>query len=119
VSGMTVMSALRRVTGLGAAGGLAFALLAAGCVLAATAGPRQTQATQAEALQQTVSRLPPLDQAIVVNSSWADANEVASNTGSPFQGLSQTDFDNVTAQLRRDFTAPPLRPAPLPRTGGR
>jgi hypothetical protein len=45
------VSVLRRVTGMGIAGSLAFALLAGGCLLAATAGPREVQATGERALQ--------------------------------------------------------------------
>ena len=63
---MKGMSVLRRVTGMGTAGSLALALLAGGCMLAATAGPRQAQATGTRALQQTVNGLPPLDKTIVV-----------------------------------------------------
>ena len=43
------MSVLRLVTGMGSAGSLALALLAGGCVLAATLGPREAQATGARA----------------------------------------------------------------------
>ena len=57
----TGASVLRRVTGMGIAGSLALALLAGGCVLAATAGPRQAQATGTRALQQTMDEVPPLD----------------------------------------------------------
>jgi putative ABC transport system permease protein len=109
---MKGMSVLRRVTGLGAAGSLALALLAGGCVLAATAGPRQAQATQVRALRETVSQLPPLDKAIVVNSDSGDVSDAYDNADFSFQGLSQANFDDVTAQLRRDFSSAGLRLAP-------
>ena len=70
----TCMSVLRRVTGMGSAGSLALALLAGGCVLAATAGPREAQATRTRALQQTMNGVPPLDKTIVVSSNWTRLN---------------------------------------------
>jgi putative ABC transport system permease protein len=111
---MKGMSVLRRVTGLGSAGSLALALLAGGSVLAATAGPRQAQATGARALQQTMDAVPPLDRTIVVGSSWARVTDAmgsaTGNTGD--QDLTQADMDDVSTQLRRDFGAGPLRLAP-------
>jgi putative ABC transport system permease protein len=108
------MGVLRRVTGLGSAGSLALALLAGGCVLAATAGPRQAQATEARALQQTMDGVTPLDKTIVVGSSWARVSTtVESATGSiSFQNLTRPDADDVTTQLRRDFGTGPLRLTP-------
>jgi len=107
-------SVLRRVTGMGSAGSLALALLAGGCVLAATAGPRQAVATQTRALQQTMDGVIPLDKTIVVGSSWArvyDTVEAATGNVSE-QNLTQADIDDVTSQLRRDFSTGPLRLAP-------
>src|SRR5580692_294606 len=111
---MKEMSVLRRVTGLGSAGSLALALLAGGGVLAATAGPRQAQATGARALQQTMDAVLPLDRTIVVGSSWARLTDaLGSATGNTAdQNLTQADADEVTAQLRRDFSDGPLRLAP-------
>ncbi len=108
------MSVLRRVTGMGSAGSLALALLAGGCVLAATVGPRQAQATGARALQQTMDGVMPLDKTIVVGSSWARVNAtVESATGNMFdQNLTRVDVDDVTTQLRRDFSTGPLRLTP-------
>src|ERR1700727_18041 len=99
---MKGMSVLRRVTGLGAAGSLALALLAGGRVLAATAGHRQVQAPQVRALRVTAAHLPPLNKAIVVNSDPGDVSDAYANEYLSFQGLSQANFDDVTAQLRRD-----------------
>jgi putative ABC transport system permease protein len=111
---MKEMSVLRRVTGLGSAGSLALALLAGGGVLAATAGPRQAQATGARALQQTMDAVLPLDRTIVVGSSWARLTD-AMGSATPNigdQNLTQADADDVTAQLRRDFGTGPLRLTP-------
>ncbi len=65
------MSLLRRLTGIGAAASIALGLLAGGCVLAATAGPRQAQATGTRALQQTMDGVPPLEKSVVATSNWS------------------------------------------------
>jgi putative ABC transport system permease protein len=108
------MSVLRRVTGLGSAGSLALALLAGGGVLAATAGPRQAQATGARALQQTMDGVTPLDKTIVVGSSWARLTDAmgSATPNTADQNLTQADADDVTTQLRRDFSTGPLRLTP-------
>jgi putative ABC transport system permease protein len=104
------MSVLRRVAGMGSAGSLALALLAGGCVLAATLGPRQAQATGARALQQTMAGVIPADRTIVTSSSWGLVNStVQTATGNVFdQNLTRADADGVTTQLRRDFSTGPL-----------
>jgi putative ABC transport system permease protein len=115
------MSVLRRVAGMGSAGSLALALLAGGCVLAATLGPREAQATGARALQQTMNALPPLDKTIVVSSSWNDISGEISpallngTTGDAFgadQNLTQAGAGEAITQLRRDFGAGPLPLSP-------
>jgi putative ABC transport system permease protein len=108
------MIALRRVTGLGTAGTLAFALLAGGCVLAATLGPRQAQATGARALQQTMAAIAPADRNIVVSSSWGLlGNTIATATGNfNDDNVSQATVNEVTSQLRRDYGGGPLPLAP-------
>ena len=104
------MSVLRRVTGMGSAGTLALALLAGGCVLAATVGPRQAQATGVRALQQTMAGATSTDKTIVASSSWGLVNSaIQTATGNLFdQNLTQADVDDVTTQLRRDFSTGPL-----------
>jgi putative ABC transport system permease protein len=110
------MSVLRRVTGMASAGSLALALLAGGCVLAATVGPRQAQATGARALQQTMNAVAPLDKTIVAGSSWTVVNaKMSTATGNlSDQDLTQADVDQVPSQLRRDFSTGPLRLTPRP-----
>ena len=108
------MSVLRRLTGIGGAGCLALALLAGGCVLAATVGPRQAQATGTRSLAQTMDAVPPVDKNIVVSSSWSVFNSTVNDaTGIvTSRNLARADIDNVTTQLRRDFGTGPLRLAP-------
>ena len=105
------MSALRRVTGMGIAGSLALALLAGGCVLAATAGPREAQATGLLGVQQMMNGLPQVEKTIVVATNYVSVN-------SALQGVTQqvsltpANLDDVTAQLHRDFGTGPLPLAP-------
>jgi putative ABC transport system permease protein len=104
------MSVLRRVTGMGSAGSLALALLAGGCVLAATVGPRQAQATGARALQQTMAGVAPTGKTIVASSSWGLVNSTIQTATENMsdQNLTQANVDDVTTQLRRDFSTGPL-----------
>ena len=98
------MSGLRRITGLGSAGTLALALLAGGCVLAATAGPRQAQATATRALRQTMDAVTPIDKTIVVSSSWALLSTAIDPVNGTYdQNVTRADTDQVAAQLHRDF----------------
>ena len=106
------MSVLRRVTGMGGAGSLALALLAGGCVLAATVGPRQAQATAEQALQQTMNNVGTTDRDIVVSSSWSALKDTIQ--AAPYSdALTEADFEEVvTTQLRGDFGTGPLRLTP-------
>ena len=116
------MSLLRRMTGMGSAGSLALALLAGGCVLAATLGPREAQATGVRALTQTLNALPVVDKTIVASSSWADISSYigpvllsGGTTGdafSPDQNLTQAGAGEAITQLRRDFGTGPLPLSP-------
>jgi putative ABC transport system permease protein len=107
------MSVLRRLTGIGAAGSIALGLLAGGCVLAATAGPRQAQATGTRALQQTMDGVPPFDKSVVATTSWGAVNTIFGGAGGTFGGsglaLTSANLAGVTSQLRRDFSGGPLR----------
>jgi putative ABC transport system permease protein len=110
------LSVLRRLTGIGAAGSIALGLLAGGCVLAATAGPRQAQATGTRALQQTLDSLPPFDKSVVASTSWGAVNTIFGGAGGTFGGsglaLTSANLAGVTSQLRRDFSGGPLRLVP-------
>ncbi len=60
----------RRLTGMGAVATLALAVLVFGCVLAATAGPREALNVRTQALLQTVARIAPLGRTITVSTTW-------------------------------------------------
>ena len=110
------LSVLRRVTGMGTAASLAFALLAGGAVLAATAGPRVAQATGTRALLQTVNAATPVSKTISVSSSWSLINSTFQNETEEgvVPDLTPADSDSMTSQLRHDFSDGPLPLAPEP-----
>jgi putative ABC transport system permease protein len=103
---------LRRLTGVGAAGSIALGLLAGGCVLAATAGPRQAQSTGTRALQQTLDGIPPLQRNVVATTNWGAVNTVFGGGGGTLGGsgvgLTQASLTTVASQLRSDFGGGPL-----------
>ena len=105
------MSVLRRITGMGIAASLALALLAGGCVLAATVGPREAQATGLLGVQQMMNGLPQVEKTIVVTTNYQSVNSALQGV---FQQVSLTpaNLDDVTAQLHRDFGGGPLPLAP-------
>src|SRR5512146_3220864 len=103
-------------TGLGSAATLALALLTAGCVLLALAGPKLALASRTDALRQLLDGTTPLARSLEVSASWTGfttpmANAFLSSTQA--QALSDDEVTAVTSQLRRDFTSGPLRPGPL------
>ena len=105
------MSVLGRLTGIGAAASVTLGLLAGGCVLAATAGPRQTQATGTRALQQTLGSVSPLDKSVVATTDWSVVNTSfggLSGGGGGGVELSPANLATVTSQLRSDFSGGPL-----------
>jgi hypothetical protein len=57
----------RRLTGMGAVATLALAVLVFGCVLGATAGPREALNIRTQALRQTLGDIPPLGQTITAS----------------------------------------------------
>jgi putative ABC transport system permease protein len=110
------MSVLGRLTGIGAAASVTLGLLAGGCVLAATAGPRQTQATGTRALRQTLGSVSPLDKSVAATTNWSLVNTeyggLSGGEGGPAVELSQSNLATVTSQLRNDFSGGPLTLAP-------
>jgi putative ABC transport system permease protein len=113
------MSVLGRLTGIGAAASVTLGLLAGGCVLAATAGPRQTQATGTRALRQTLGSVSPLDKSVAATTDWSSVYTAfggLSGGGGGGDGpglqLSQSNLATVTSQLRGDFSGGPLTLAP-------
>jgi hypothetical protein len=88
-------------------GTLALALLACGCVFAATAGPAVSLHLRTEALQNALSRLGPLGTAIQVSASWNTFTEAF--TGQPV--LTDDDLSGATSALASGLAASvPLAP---------
>jgi putative ABC transport system permease protein len=105
----------RGMLGMGVVSMLALALLALGCVFAATAGPRQALATRTRALQQTLGATSSLAQSIAVASTWSQVcgNLAQNNPGGPAEvNLTQTQLGEIGSQLRNDFNHGVIRLAP-------
>ena len=109
------MTVLARLTGIGAAASIALGLLAGGCVLAATAGPRQVQSTGTRALHQTLDGLSPTDKTVVATTDWNLVNTAlgGGDEGGGVVTVSRPDLATVTSQLRRSFGGAPLTLAPV------
>jgi putative ABC transport system permease protein len=104
IGGKGSRAILRRVTGMGAAGSLALAVLAGGCVLGAAAGPRQAAAMGTGVLQQTVDRAAPLARTVVVSTNWATVDAGFNAAGATADEIfAPADLDDATTQFRRDF----------------
>jgi len=96
---------------MGIAASFALALLAGGCVLAATAGPREAQATGLLGARQTMNGLPQVDRTIVVSTTYVSVS-IAFNGIFSQVSLIQANLDDITSQLRRHFGIGPLPLAP-------
>ena len=103
-----------RITGMGAGATLALAVLTGACVLAATAGPREAQATSARSLQQTVAALSPDAKTIAATSplNMVTQDIASSSPQAPTGFLTAAALGTVTSQLRDDFSVGVLRMAP-------
>jgi putative ABC transport system permease protein len=106
---------IRRVTGTGAAATVVLALLVLGCVFVAVAGPRESLATQTQALRKTFADASPLASSVVASSNW---NQFVPDIDNSFftdpQNASVTSqqLGEVTSQLRGDLAADGVPPAP-------
>jgi putative ABC transport system permease protein len=105
---------MSRITGMGAGAGVALAVLTGACVLAATAGPREAQATSARSLQQTIAQLSPNARTIAVSSPLnqitQDISTVSPQTVTGY--LTPAALGTITSQLQGDLTSGLLRMAP-------
>jgi putative ABC transport system permease protein len=101
----SLMTLLRRVTGMGLAGSLALAVLCGGCVLAASSGPRQPIAADMRGVAEALDPLPELDKTVVVKSTLDQMG-----LGAPI--FTSASLAAVTAALRADFGGGPLTLAP-------
>ncbi|MGH3183158.1 MAG: hypothetical protein ACRDOE_14845, partial [Streptosporangiaceae bacterium] len=106
---------IRRATGTGAAATVVLALLVLGCVFVAVAGPRESLATQTQALRKTFAGASPLASSVVASSNW---NQFVPDVDSSFYTDPQTasvtsqQLGEVTTQLRGDLAGDGVPPAP-------
>jgi putative ABC transport system permease protein len=106
---------IRRVTGTGAAATVVLALLVLGCVFVAVAGPRESLATQTQALRKTFADASPLASSVVASSNWNQfVPDIDPNFAADPQYASVTSqqLAEVTSQLRGDLAADGVPPAP-------
>ena len=110
---------IRRVTGTGAAATVVLALLVLGCVFVAVAGPRESLATQTQALHKTFAGASPLASSVVASTNW---NQFVPDIDSSFSAdpqdasVTSQQLGEVTSQLRGDLAS--RRRAARPRVGG-
>jgi putative ABC transport system permease protein len=111
---------VRRLTGIATAASLALALLAAGSMLAAVAGPRQAQATATRTLEQTMGGVSPLDKTFVVSGNWNSISNILqvptfdSGSNAAVPTFTPANLAEIIGTLRSDFGRAPLRMAPQP-----
>lgn len=105
------MNTGRRLTGTGSFATLALAVLVFGCVLAATAGPREALAARTQALRQSIGTLPASGQTVTVSGHW----NTFTNGGAILQQsvLDDSDLSDIDAQLNVDFNRGAVRMAPV------
>ncbi len=104
----TAEMSTRRLTGMGGVATLALAVLVFGCVLAATAGPREALKTQT--LRQELTRIPPLEQTIMVSTAWG---QFTYSAGMPQASLTDGQLSNLERQFNSDFSEGVLHLAPV------
>jgi putative ABC transport system permease protein len=102
----------RRLTGMGAVATLALAVLVFGCVLAATAGPREALNTRTQALRQTLATLPPLGQTITVSTTWSQFMAAFSGVYGAPTSITDGDLRDLEGQFNGDFSTGVMRLAP-------
>jgi len=100
----------RRLTGMGAVATLALAVLVFGCVLVATAGPREALYARTRALQQALAPTPPLVRSITVSSSWS---QMSASVANPKVRFTDALLSNTTSQFNKDFNGGVLHLAPV------
>jgi putative ABC transport system permease protein len=96
---MRPVSGLNRAVGAAAGGTLALALLVAGCVFAAMAGPALSLHARSQALHQTTARLAPTVTAVQVSANWTNFVDALVNFSGANQNVPVTDQNLTASQL--------------------
>jgi putative ABC transport system permease protein len=100
----------RRLTGMGVVATLALAVLVFGCVLGATAGPREALKLRTQTLREILGHLSPVGQTITVSTSWSQFTAAA---GMPQVILTEGQLGNLEKQFYNDFNKGVLHLAPV------
>ena len=98
---MRPMSSLNRAVGAAAGSTLALALLVAGCVFAAMAGPALSLHARSAALHQTAGKLAPTVKAVQVSANWTNFVDALVNFSGANQNVPVTDQNLTATQLAR------------------
>lgn len=98
---------LSGATGTGLAATVVLALLVLGCVFVAVAGPRESLATQTQALRKTFAAAPPLATAIQATAGWNQfTSDLPSNSAAQQNVLlTNQQISEVSSQLRNGLSA--------------
>jgi putative ABC transport system permease protein len=101
-SGRGPVSGLKRAVGAAVASTLALALLVAGCVFAAMAGPALSLHARSQALHQTTAKLAPTVKTVQVSANWTNFTDALANL-SPggSQNVAVSDLNLTPGQLAR------------------
>ena len=100
----------RRLTGMGAVPTMALAVLVFGCVLVATAGPREALYTRTHALQRALDQVPALARSITVSTTWS---QMINSVAHPKPSFADTLLSNATSQYHNDFNVGVLHLDPV------
>jgi putative ABC transport system permease protein len=92
---------LKRVVGAAVASTLALALLVAGCVFAAIAGPALSLHARSQALHQTTVKLAPTIKTVQVNANWTNFVDDLIDFSGGSQNVSVADQNLTASQLAR------------------
>ena len=92
---------LNRAVGAAAGSALALALLVAGCVFAAMAGPALSLHARSQALHQTTAGLAPTVKAVQVGANWTNFVDALVNFSGTNQNVPVTDQNLTASQLAR------------------
>ena len=98
---MRPMSSLNRAVGAAAGSTLALALLVAGCVFAAMAGPALSLHARSAALHQTAGQIAPTVKAVQVSANWANFADSLIEFSGANQNVSAADQNLTSSQLAR------------------
>jgi len=98
---MRPMSSLNRAVGAAAGSTFALALLVAGCVFAAMAGPALSLHARSAALHETADKLAPTVKAVQVSANWTNFVDALVNFSGANQNVPVADQDLTATQLAR------------------